>query len=328
LIADSQTQTGSSSPRTDEPSVSVIIPAYMVAPYVAATLDSVLAQSFTDYEVIVVNDGSPDTDELERALAPYLDRITYVRQENRGAGAARNNGLRHARGRFVAFLDGDDLWLPGFLSELVALIESDGCYDLVYADALLFGDSPLAGTRYTDTNPSEGVVTVESLLAERCNVITSGVVARRQPIMEVGLFDEGLRNSQDFDLWVRLAKRPGARMTYSTRVLLHHRKYRTSLSANAINSVGGQLKVLDKFSRRDDLTPGERRALEQTRALRSASMEYERGKVRLLDGDFAAAASSFTMANGYFRSRKLKLALFWLRIAPRLLQRLYRLRAA
>lgn len=311
-----------------EPTVSVIIPAYMVAPYIAETLDSVLAQTFEDYEVVVVNDGSPDTAELERALAPYVERITYVRQENRGAGAARNNGLRHARGRYVAFLDGDDLWLPDFLSELVALIESGGGHDLVYADALLFGDSPLAGTKYTDTCPSEGEVTLESLLAERCHIITSGVVARRRPIIEVGMFDESLRNSQDFDLWARLAKRPGARMTYSTRVLLRHRKYRTSLSASAFNTIGGLLKVFEKISRRDDLTPGERRALEQTVALRSASIELERGKVRLLDGDFTAAASSVATANDYFQSWKLRLILFWLRVAPRLLRRLYKLRAA
>lgn len=322
-----QTQTSSSRAPAREPSVSVIIPAYMVAPYIAATLDSVLAQSFKDYEVVVVNDGSPDTAELEHALAPYLERITYARQENLGAGAARNHGLRLARGRFVAFLDGDDLWLPDFLSEMVALAESDAGYDLVYPDALLFGDSPLAGTRYTETNPSEGALTLESLLAERCNVITSGVLARRQPIMEVGLFDESLKNSQDFDLWARLAKRPGARMTYSTSVLLHHRKHRTSLSASAINSVGGLLKVFEKISRRDDLTPAERRALEQTFALRSASVELERGKVRLLDGDFNAAASSVATANGYFQSWKLRLILLWLRVAPRLLQRLYRLRA-
>ncbi|HWS87148.1 MAG TPA: glycosyltransferase family 2 protein [Pyrinomonadaceae bacterium] len=322
-----QTQTASSLAVTRAPSVSVIIPAYMVAPYIAATLDSVLAQSFKDYEVIVVNDGSPDTAELERALAPYLERITYVRQENRGAGAARNNGLRRARGRYVAFLDGDDLWLPDFLSEMVALVESEGGYDLVYADAMLFGDSPLAGTKYTDTCPSVGAVTLESLLAERCHVITSGVLARREPIMEVGLFDESLKNSQDFDLWARLAKRPGARMTYSARVLLRHRKHRTSLSASSINSVGGGLlKVFDKISRRDDLTPGERQALEQTVALRSASVELERGKARLLDGDFTAAASSIAAANDYFRSRKLRLILFWLRVAPRLLQRLYKLR--
>ena len=79
------------------PLVSVIIPAYQIAPYIAETLGSVFAQTLTDFEVIVVNDGSPDTDELERELAPYRDRICYVRQENRGAGAARNRGVQDAR---------------------------------------------------------------------------------------------------------------------------------------------------------------------------------------------------------------------------------------
>src|SRR5512132_4544704 len=92
--------------------VSIIIPAYNVASFIGETLDSVWAQSFTDYEVIVINDGSPDTEEMERVLAPYLDRIVYLKQENQGAGAARNAGLRAARGNYIAFLDGDDVWYP------------------------------------------------------------------------------------------------------------------------------------------------------------------------------------------------------------------------
>src|SRR5262245_33441277 len=94
------------------PSVSVIIPAYNIAPFIAEALESVLAQTFTDYEIIVVNDGSPDTEELERVLAPYLSRIRYFKQENQGAGAARNAGLNVATGEYVAFLDGDDVWYP------------------------------------------------------------------------------------------------------------------------------------------------------------------------------------------------------------------------
>jgi glycosyltransferase involved in cell wall biosynthesis len=97
--------------------VSIIIPAYNIAPYIAETLDSVFAQTFTDYEVIVVNDGSPDTEEFERAMQPYLDRVIYLKQENGGASVARNAGLQTARGEFVAFLDGDDLWLPNYLEE-------------------------------------------------------------------------------------------------------------------------------------------------------------------------------------------------------------------
>src|SRR5438132_9051132 len=99
------------------PIVSVIIPAYNVAPFIGETLTTVFAQSFNDYEVIVINDGSPDTEELERALQPFIDRINYIKQENRGASAARNAGLRAARGEFVAFLDADDLWLSNYLDE-------------------------------------------------------------------------------------------------------------------------------------------------------------------------------------------------------------------
>ena len=101
------------------PRVSIIIPAYNVASYIGETLASVFAQTFTNYEVIVINDGSPDTEELERALEPYFNRISYLKQENLGAGAARNVGLRAAKGEFIAFLDADDLYHPERIKKAV-----------------------------------------------------------------------------------------------------------------------------------------------------------------------------------------------------------------
>ena len=97
--------------------VSVIIPAYRVAAYIADALDSVLAQvskrlEVMAVEIIVVNDGSPDTDKLETVLEPYRDRIVYLKQENGGVSSARNAGIGAARGEWLAFLDGDDMWLP------------------------------------------------------------------------------------------------------------------------------------------------------------------------------------------------------------------------
>jgi glycosyltransferase involved in cell wall biosynthesis len=203
------------------PLVSVVVPAYDCAAFISETLDSVFAQTLKDFEVVVVNDGSPDTVELERSLAPYLSRVNYVRQENRGAGAARNRGIREARGEFVAFLDGDDVWTAPYLERQLKFIEESG-YDLAYADALLFGDSPDAGKTYMQTAPSEGPVTFLSLIRGECNVITSGVVARRQLVVEAGAFDESLRNSQDFELWARLA-RGGARIGYQREALLRYR---------------------------------------------------------------------------------------------------------
>ena len=309
------------------PVVSVVIPAYKVAPFIGDTLRSVLAQTFSDYEVIIINDGSPDTAELEAVLEPYLDRIVYLKQENRGAGAARNAGLRVARGEFVAFLDGDDQWFPTFLEEQVNFIRSGPGYDLVYADAEMFGTGPKARGTVMQREPSNGPVTFESLLAERCLVNTSSVLARLQPILEVGLFDETIVNSQDFDLWVRLAKRDGARMNYQRKVLARHRVWDGSLASDGIKSVEGELRVLRKVSQRPDLTPSERETLERTISLRSASVEVDRGKRSLLHGEFDAAAKSFRFANDYYRNWKLTIVLWCLRIAPQFLRRVYQLRA-
>ncbi|MGH9875505.1 MAG: glycosyltransferase family 2 protein, partial [Pyrinomonadaceae bacterium] len=207
------------------PTVSVIVPAYKVARFIRQTLDSVFAQSFTDFEVIVINDGSPDTLQLESEIDHYRDAITYVKQRNQGAGAARNAGLRVARGKYVAFLDGDDVWLPHFLSEQVKLIQSEDSYDLVYADAINFGERDFGNRTNMEANPSYGTVTFEKLLCGECNVVTSTVLARREPILEVGCFDESLVNSQDFDLWLRLAKDAKSKITYQKEVLIRRRIY-------------------------------------------------------------------------------------------------------
>src|SRR3990172_1926808 len=96
------------------PLVSIIIPAWNVSAFIGETVESVLAQTFTDWELIIVNDGSTDSDRLEEVLAPNRNRLTYLVKPNGGAAAARNAGLAVARGEYVAFLDGDDVWLPGY----------------------------------------------------------------------------------------------------------------------------------------------------------------------------------------------------------------------
>src|SRR6266545_3017970 len=237
----------------DRPVVSVIIPAYMVAPFIRETLDSVLAQTFSDYEVIVINDGSPDTEELERQIEAYAHLIICIKQTNQGAGAARNAGIRKASGEFVAFLDGDDFWLPEFLEQQLNLIKSDGGFDLVYADAMNLQGATLSRYTNMDVNPSIGRVTAESLISGKCNVITSSVVARRDSVVGVGLFDENFPNSQDFDLWLRLAKE-GARIGYQKKVLVHRRVYEGSLASDPFKSLGGEISVLEKTSQRSDLT--------------------------------------------------------------------------
>jgi glycosyltransferase involved in cell wall biosynthesis len=308
-------------PADRAPLVSIVIPAYNVAPYIGETLASVFAQTFGDYEVLVINDGSPDTAELERALAPYVERIVYLTQENKGAAVARNRGLRAARGEFVAFLDADDLWLPDYLAAQLEFIRSND-YDLVYPDAMLFGDSALAGRTFMETAPSNGEVTFSSLISGQCNVITSGVVARRQLIMDVGLFDEQLRNAQDFDLWLRLV-RLGARAAYQRKVLLRYRFHENSLSGDALNRINRELRVLGKFEGLPDLTTDERAVVAETTRRLRAEFELESGKLELSRGNFAEARAAFAKANQFRESWKLKAAGLLLRVAPRVLQKIY-----
>ena len=307
------------------PLVSIIIPAYNVAPFIGETLDSVFAQTFTDFEVIVVNDGSPDTEEFEPAIQPYRKRICYLKQENHGASAARNTGLRAARGELIAFLDADDLWSPQYLEQQIKFIREDDC-DLACADAMIFGVSADAGRSYMDslmgTAPAQGRVTFLELVNADRSLITSGVVARRDLILEVGLFDETLRNAQDFDLWLRLA-RHGARLAYHRQVLLSYRSRANSLSGDAINSHQRELRVFDKIEQSYEFTPAERAEVAAVIRNRRALLKYELGKLYLVLGDFGRARESFANAINLKPSWKPRLALWFTCIAPRLFRTLY-----
>jgi glycosyltransferase involved in cell wall biosynthesis len=305
------------------PAVSVIIPAYEVAPYISEALDSVLAQEFKDYEIIVINDGSPDTAELERVLEPYREHLVYLKQNNRGAAAARNAGLYVARGEFVAFLDADDFWQPDFLAAQMGFLKAhEGC-DLVYADALLFGETPQAGRTYMQTTPSKGAVTFESLITARCNVITSGVVARRQVILDVGLFDEQLKRAHDFDLWLRMV-RHGAHAAYQKKVLLNYRVRRDSLSGDSIQRVERELDAYANIENRLELTQDERELMDREVRRLQAALKIERGKLYLTDKEFELAAREFRESYKLRRSWKLPLIILMLKLAPHGLLRMYR----
>ena len=308
----------------ENPTVSVIIPAYKVAPFIRETLDSVFAQTFKDFEVILINDDSPDTRELEKELETHRREIVYLKQPHKGAGGARNAGLQVARGEYVAFLDGDDVWLPEFLSEQLRLIRSDNSYDLTYADAINFGPGVPESITNMAYNPSHGNVSFLKILCGECNIVTSTVVARRELIMQVGCFNERFKNSQDFDLWLRLAKDGDARITYQQKVLVRRRIYPGSLASDPLCSFAGELEVLNSMRRRNDLSALEKETLENTLRRRQATVEILKGKQELTIGDFKKAAASFSQATKYWPSKKINMVLFCLRVAPRVLQRVYK----
>ncbi|HEV2733457.1 MAG TPA: glycosyltransferase family A protein, partial [Longimicrobiaceae bacterium] len=200
------------------PAVSVIVPVYNTAEFVADALDSILAQTRSDYEILVVNDGSPDTELLERVLEPYAGRIRYLRQENAGVSTARNHALGVARGRYVAMLDSDDRWHPEYLASQVAVLEADPSVHVVYPDAIRFGGGP--EQRYSEQYPLGGDITFARVLARECQVY-GGVTARVDAIVAAGMYDPELRLAEDFELWLRILHR-GGRIVYNDRVLAYY----------------------------------------------------------------------------------------------------------
>ncbi len=182
--------------------VSVIIPTYNRADFLKEAVDSVLAQDHPDFELIVVDDGS--TDETPELLDRYGDDLRVVRQENAGVSAARNAGIARAAGDLIAFLDSDDLWLPGKLSAQTAFFDAR-------PESVICQTEEVWVRRGRRVNPGNrhrkraGWIFIPSLFL--CLVSPSAVMMRRRLLKEVGLFDESLPACEDYDLWLRIACR-------------------------------------------------------------------------------------------------------------------------
>jgi glycosyltransferase involved in cell wall biosynthesis len=304
--------------------VSIIIPAYNAAQFIGETLQSVFAQTFTDYEVLLINDGSPDTEALVLAIAPFRDRINYIKQENRGASAARNGGLQMAQGEFVAFLDADDIWLPTYLEDQIAFTRNHDV-DLICSDAIVFDEEGMDDDSYMDALSKDrsktGHVTFDALIRGEQNLITSGVVARRESVIAAGLFDESLRNAQDFDLWIRMTLH-GARLAFQRKALLRYRNREGSLSGDATNRINRELRVYRKILAEYRVTGAQR--LEVESAIRRCDRELYlvQGKEHLNRREFSPALESFRKAKAIQANWKLRLSCLLLAIAPNLLVKL------
>jgi glycosyltransferase involved in cell wall biosynthesis len=300
-----------------KPAVSVIIPAYNVTRYIAAALDSVFAQTFRDFEVIVVNDGCPDSRNLEQVLSAYQPRICYIRQENGGVGSARRTAVEAARAPLVAQLDPDDWWEPDYLEVQLRLLEANPALDLIYPNAVYFGHPGLDGRLVMDYAPSEGEVTLARLLEAKVNINYSALI-RRDAILGAGNFDPALRTSEDFDLWIRMLK-AGSRMGYHHTPLLHYRLREDSLTSGKLEAQQWLVTVLEKTERTLALTEEERAAAEKRKTATQMEMELIQGKEAIKTREWASARWHLQMYQRYRPSKKLSLILLFLNSCPWLL---------
>lgn len=300
------------------PRVSVVIPAYGVAPYIGETLASVFKQTWQDYEVIVVNDGSPDTPALEAALAPWRERIVYHVQPNGGASSARNTGIRLAQGEFIGFLDGDDRWAPAAIASHVAALDADPSLGLHFSNGTFFGQSHLAGREMMDVCPVEGEIALIPLLRGVCSVFIGGV-ARKAALEQAGLFDPGVRTSEDFDLWVRMLGQ-GWRIGYTRQQLFFSRIRAGSLSSDRTRMERSALQVFEKIGASGQLTAEESAVLREEIRRRHAVLALETGKQDLRAARYGDARRHFTAAYAELKGRKLGFVLGGLHVCPPLVR--------
>jgi len=230
----------------------VVIPTYNRFPQVKHAIESVLSQTYRDFELWVVDDGS--TDGTGEALRAYGDRITYVWQENNGVSAARNVGLRVSRGKYVAFLDSDDLWMPRKLEIQVRCMEENPQFPLCYTDEVWI-------RRGVRVNPKRKHAKYSGWIFERCLplciISPSSALMKRALFDEVGGFDETLPVCEDYDFWLRVTARYPV-LFIGQKLIVKRGGHEDQLSGRSWGNDRYRVMALEKLLRSQDLRPEEK----------------------------------------------------------------------
>jgi len=230
-----------------KPVVSVIIPAYNCARFLPESLESVLRQTFRDFEVIIVDDGSTDNTPavLESYFKAYPDLIRYIRKQNGGPASARNAGIQEARGELIAFQDADDIWMPEKLEMQVAYLREHPEAGVVFTDyALLSGETVLMPSIQSRYEVPSGMI-FEKLLTQHFIAMPS-VMVRRACLDQVGVFDETLIGAEDYNFYLRLASRYP--FGFVDKLLVKVRSHEDSLSENLEQMCRDEVANLEKIA--------------------------------------------------------------------------------
>ena len=228
------------------PRVSVIMPSYNQADFICESIRSIFGQTYGDYEIVVVDSS---TDGTGRALEPYMDRIRYFRQERLGPGAARNLAIEESRGELVAFLDSDDIWLPGKLETQVSFIDDHPGTDLVHSDYIRMDPGGMViGTSILSNR--EPPYSLEDIIGFNA-IGTLTVMARRERVLDSGCFDEELPVAEDFDLWTRMLM-DGCSFGFIPEVLARWRRHPGSISLSRVKIHTSHIRTIEKVRSRLD----------------------------------------------------------------------------
>jgi glycosyltransferase involved in cell wall biosynthesis len=226
--------------------VDVIIPTFNAAKYLPAALESVFSQTFDDWQILLVDDGS--TDNTREVVAPFLDRfgskIQYIKQNNRGLPAARNTAIRASTAEYLALLDADDVWLPCRLADSVKAFTGRPQVGLAYG--LVTGIDPEGRLLETfEGNRRKAANNIASqIYMRKVELPCPTIMFRRRCIDEVGFFDDTMRATEDRDLWLRIALR--YEVAFIPKVIAYYRLSPNSMSTDPKRMLKAQLQFINK----------------------------------------------------------------------------------
>jgi glycosyltransferase involved in cell wall biosynthesis len=306
------------------PAVSIITPAWNAAAFLRETIESVRAQTFRDWELLVIDDGSTDdTVDIVRSYATDEPRIRLLCQANAGPSAARNRAMREAHGECFAFLDSDDAWAPRFLEAQLAVLAAHPETSLVTGTAWNRG-GPFDGEPTRPFRPGWPVLPLEEIIVDETSVFIM-TVFRRRVFDTIGGFDETQWRSEDYDFWIRAAQ-AGFVFRRHPQPLAWYRVRGNSLSHNAAPMLEGILHSYRKARARASANAPEAPVLDAQIARFEAELLLEQGKQALERGDYPAAADRLSMLRRRGGGRLVAVAAWLARHAPRAAAAAYRLR--
>jgi glycosyltransferase involved in cell wall biosynthesis len=235
-----------------EPTVSIIIPNYNYSHFIGEALNSILKQSFNDYEVLVIDDGSTDNcaEVVNGYSKTFNGRLRYIYQKNQGVAAARNNGILSSKGEFITFLDADDILLENALEEIFSFIKSNAGYAIYYSNVQIMDKNmkELIKNRFSkesEEKPFSGKC-FEKLFRYGNFIASAGVTIPKGVYNQIGLFDKRFRCGEDIDMWLRISS--SFEIKYTDLIVAKLRRHETSLSFNGIAAVNADLLMIKKLS--------------------------------------------------------------------------------
>lgn len=228
--------------------IDVVMPTYNAAAYIGEALDSIFSQGDYAFRVIVVNDGS--TDNTEQVLQPWMDRIAYFSKPNEGVVKTRNYALDRLEGDFVAFLDADDVWLPGKIEKQLAILNSNAEIGGVYGNAnLIDSEGKADGRSYIKQEIREELVPdLYAYLFLKDPIPTSNLILRRAVLEQAGRFDPALPGTEDYDMWLRVARL--TLLHYIDEPLSLYRVHGSNISRNLLVRHRDNLIILKRHLQR------------------------------------------------------------------------------